>query len=168
MALRLLGYMDVVNLNGGVGGWIKAQFPVEMGAPAAPVAATAPEVDAARLATLDAYLSALPENFGGVSPVDFNTEMAGGTVPFILDVRTQAEWDADGHIDGATLIPINELPANLAQLPTDKAAPILVLCKSAHRGAIAEIYLQFLGYTNVRNLFGGMNGWTAAELPVVK
>ena len=169
MALRLLGYTDVVNLNGGVGGWVKAEFPVETGLPAAAEVVTAtPEVDTARLAALDAYLSALPENFSGVSPVDFNTEIAGGTVPFILDVRTQAEWDADGHIDGAVLIPINDLPANLAQLPTDKAAPILVLCKSAHRGAMTLMYLNFLGYTNVRNLFGGMNGWVAAELPVVK
>lgn len=168
VALRLLGYTDVVNLNGGVNGWIKAQFPVEQGAPKAPVAITTPDVDAARLAALDAYMSALPEGFNGMKPVDLNAEIAGGTAPFILDVRSQAEWDADGHIDGAALIQITDLPANLSQLPADKAAPVVVLCKSGHRGAIAMMYLNFLGYTNVHNLNGGMGGWMAAELPVVK
>ena len=168
MALRLLGYTDVVNLNGGMNGWIKAEFPVETGAPAAPVAGTAPEVDAARFAALDNYLSNLPEGFGAIKSPDFNTELVAGTVPFILDVRSQAEWDASGHIEGAVLIPVTEVPANLAQLPADKAAPIMVLCASGHRGAMTQMYLQFLGYTNVRNLNGGMNGWIAAELPVVK
>lgn len=168
MALRLLGYTDVVNLNGGMNGWIKAEFPVEKTAPTAPTAGTAPEVDADKLAALDAYLSALPEGFGAVKSPDFNTELAAGTIPFILDVRTQEEWDADGHIDGAVLVSINDLPANLAQLPADKAAPIVVTCKSGHRGAMAQMYLQFLGYTSIRNLNGGMNGWIAAELPVVK
>lgn len=168
VALRLLGYTDAVNLNGGVNGWIKAQFPVEQGAPKAPVAITTPDVDAARLAALDAYMSALPEGFNGMKPVDLNAEIAGGTAPFILDVRSQAEWDADGHIDGAVLIQITDLPANLSQLPADKAAPVVVLCKSGHRGAIAMMYLNFLGYTNVHNLNGGMGGWMAAELPVVK
>ena len=168
MALRLLGYTDVVNLNGGMNGWIKAEFPVETGAPAAPVAGTAPEVDATRLAALDAYLSNLPEGFGAIKSPDFNTELVAGTIPFILDVRSQAEWDASGHIDGAVLIPVTDVPANLAQLPADKAAPIMVLCASGHRGAMVQMYLQFLGYTNVRNLNGGLNGWIAAELPVVK
>ncbi len=168
MALRLLGYTDVVNLNGGVNGWIKAEFPVETGAPAAPVAGTAPEVDAARFAALDNYLSNLPEGFGAVKSPDFNTELAAGTVPFILDVRSQKEWDENGHIEGAVLIPVNEVPANLSQLPADKAAPILVMCASGHRGAMAQMYLQFLGYTNVRNLNGGLNGWIAAQLPVAK
>ena len=168
MALRLLGYTDVVNLNGGMNGWIKAEFPVETGAPAAPVAGTAPEVDATRFAALDAYLSNLPEGFGAIKSPDFNTELAAGNVPFILDVRSQAEWDANGHIEGAVLVPVNDVPANLAQIPADKAAPILVLCASGHRGAMVQMYLQFLGYTNVRNLNGGMNGWIAAELPVIK
>lgn len=168
MALRLLGYTDVVNLNGGLNAWIKAELAVETGAPAAPVAGTAPEVNEAAFATLDNYLSNLPEGFGAIKSPDFNTELVSGTVPFMLDVRTVAEWDDKGHIDGAINIPVNDVPANLAQLPTDKAAPIVVICASGHRGAITQMYLQFLGYTNVRNLNGGMNGWIAAELPVIK
>jgi rhodanese-related sulfurtransferase len=167
--LRLLGYTDVVNLNGGMNGWIKAELPVEKGAPVAPTAGTAPAVDAARLAYLDAYLTNLPTaGFGSVKAPDLNVEIGGGTVPFLLDVRRQAEWDEKGHIEGALLVPVNDLPANLDQLPTDKAAPIVVLCASGHRGAVAQMYLQALGYTNVRNLNGGMNAWIAAELPVVK
>lgn len=167
-ALRLLGYTDVVNLAGGMNGWLKAEFAVETGTPAAPVAGTAPEVDAVRLATLDAYLSGLPADFGAIKPVDLNTEIAGGTVPFMLDLRSEEEKTADGYIEGSTLVFINDLPANLTSLPTDKAAPIVTVCKSGHRGAIVMMYLQALGYTNVRNMAGGMNAWTAAELPVVK
>lgn len=136
--------------------------------PGAPVAGTAPEVDAAALAALDAYLSNLPEGFGAIKSPDFNTELVGGTVPFILDVRSKEEWNANGHIEGAVSIPVVEVPANLPQLPADKAAPIMVICASGHQGAMTKMYLQFIGYTNVRNLNGGMNGWIAAELPVVK
>lgn len=168
MSLRLLGYTDVVNLGGGINGWIKAELPLEAGVPAAPVAGTAPEVDADTLTVLDAYLSGLPEGFGTVKAPDLNTEIVGGTVPFILDVRTTTEWTDNGYIEGSINIPVNEVPANLAQLPADKTAPIVVTCASGHRGAMTQMYLQFLGYSNVRNLAGGLNGWIAAELPVVK
>jgi rhodanese-related sulfurtransferase len=168
VALRLLGYTDVVNLGGGTGAWTKAAFAYEPGLPAAPAAGTAPAVDAARFAALDTYLGALPQGFGAVKAPDLNTELAGATLPTIVDVRTPEEVAATGYIAGALLIPINTLPASLAQLPADKAAPIVVTCKSGHRGAIAMMYLNFLGYTAVRNLGGGMNGWIAAELPVVK
>ncbi len=168
MSLRLLGYTDVVSLGGGVNGWKKAEFPLEAGVPAAPVAGTAPEVDEAKLAALDVYLSAIPEGYYTVKSADLNTEIVGGTVPFLLDVRSQTEWDENGHIDGAVLIPVIDIPANLAQLPADKAAPIVVYCASGHRGSMTMMYLQFLGYTGVRNLAGGLNAWIAAELPVVK
>jgi rhodanese-related sulfurtransferase len=111
--------------------------------PAEAVAGTAPEVDAARFAALDAYLTNLPEaGFGSVKAPDFNTELAGGTVPFILDVRSQAEWDADGHIDGSVLVPISDLPANLAQLPEDKAAPIVTTCKSVRPDDLAALVIK--------------------------
>lgn len=167
-ALRLLGYTDVVNLGGGIGAWGKASFPLEPGLPETAAVLVAPEVDPARFAALDAYLSALPEGFNTVKAADLNAELGSGTPPFILDVRTEAEKTADGFIEGSVFMPINTLTANLAQLPADKAAPIVVTCKSGHRGGIAMMYLNFLGYTNVQNLGGGMNAWVAAELPVAK
>ena len=166
-ALQFLGYNDVKNLAGGLGGWKKAELAVETGAPAAPSAGTAPEVDAARFAALNKFLSELPDGFNTVKPADLNAELAGTPAPFIFDVRSDEEF-AGGVVAGAVHIKIQDVPANLAQLPTDKAAPIVVLCQSGHRGALAMMYLRMTGYTNVRNLGGGMNAWIAAELPVVK
>jgi rhodanese-related sulfurtransferase len=166
-SLQMLGYTDVKNIAGGLGGWKKAELPVETGAPAAPVAGTAPEVDATLFRDLNAFLTALPEGFYTVKSADLNTELATTPAPFIVDVRT-AEETANGYIQGAVLITLPDFAANLAQLPADKAAPIVVLCQSGHRGAIVMMYLRMIGYTNVRNLAGGMNAWVAAELPVVK
>jgi len=139
---------------------------VEMGAPAAPVAGTTPEVDATRLANLQAYFTNLPEGFSTIKAADLNVELTGAAVPFLLDVRTADEFKA-GYINGAVNVNITDVPANLAQLPADKAAPVVVMCASGHRGGIVMMYLQMMGYTNVRNLGGGIGAWTGAELPVV-
>ncbi len=166
-ALRFLGWTDVVNLAGGLNGWKKAEFAVEMGVPEAPAAGTVPAVDAQKLADLDAFLSALPEGFYTVKPADFNTELTTAAEALtIVDVRTAEEF-AEGHIEGSVNIPVNEFMSNLSQLP-DKGAKIVVLCKSGHRGALVLMALRMLGYTDVRNLAGGINGWVAAELPLVK
>ncbi len=166
-ALQLLGYTNVRNLGGGLGAWQKAELPVETAAAPELTAGTAPEVDATRLRDLDAFLSALPDGFFTVKPVDVNVELGASPAPYILDVRSAEEF-AGGYIEAAVNIALRDLPANLATLPADKAAPIVILCASGHRGAIGMMYLRMLGYTEVRNLGGGMNAWIAAELPVVK
>ncbi len=166
-ALRLLGYTEVYNLGGGTGAWTKASLPLETGLPAEAEAGTTPEVDPIRFADLDAFLSNMPEGFYTVSAANLNAELAEAA-PFMLDVRTPEEVTADGYIEGATLIPVNELFTQFDKLPTDKNAKIVVLCKSGHRGSFAMMALRMLGYTDVRNLGGGLNAWLAAELPVVK
>jgi rhodanese-related sulfurtransferase len=170
VALRMLGYTNVFNLNGGMNAWKKAEFAVTQGMPEAAASISTPDVDAIRLAYFDKYLSSLDPaaGFGSVKNDGLNTELVEGKEIFLLDIRRQAEWDDVGHIDGAVLVSVNDLPANLDKLPTDKSAAIVIICASGHRGAAAQMYLQSLGYTNVRNLNGGMNGWIAAELPVVK
>lgn len=166
-ALRLLGYKDVLNLGGGFGAWKKAELPVETGASLEPTAGTAPAVNEAMFAQLDAYLTGLPEGFNTIKAADLNTALVE-TPPFVLDVRKAEELTTDGAIEGAVNIEVHELFTRISELPADKDAPIVVLCKSGHRGALALMALQMTGYTNVKNLAGGMSAWIAADLPVVK
>ncbi len=166
-ALRMLGYQNVLNLGGGLGAWKKANLPVETGAPAAPTAGAAPQVDQTRLQQLDTFMSAIPEGFATMKAADLNAALAETEKPFVLDVRNAAELTKDGTIEGSVNIPLNELFARLAELPKDKTATVVVFCKSGHRGALAMMALRMNGYTNVVNLGGGLGAWMAAELPVV-
>jgi rhodanese-related sulfurtransferase len=163
-ALHLLGYSDVRNLGGGVGAWKKAELPLEAGLPAEAAAATAPEVDATALRDLDAFLTGLPDGFLTVKAADLNLELGEAAKPVLVDVRTPDET-ANGFIEGALLIPIDQLMGALTQIP-DKQAEIVIYCASGHRGAMGLMALKMLGYANVRNLGGGLNAWVAAELPV--
>ncbi|GGS98038.1 MBL fold metallo-hydrolase [Planobispora rosea] len=59
----------------------------------------------------------------------------------VLDVRMGNEW-RDGHIDGATHIPLPELPARLAEVP---AGTVWVHCGSGYRAAAATSLLNRAG-----------------------
>ncbi len=81
----------------------------------------------------------------------------------LIDVREQWEYD-EGHIPGITLIPMNEVPARLSEIPTDKT--VILTCRSGNRsGQVAE-FLRGEGYDNVHNMEGGIIAWEAAGLPV--
>ena len=74
----------------------------------------------------------------------------------LLDVRTQAEYDA-GHIPGAVCLPNEDILPDLP-LPFEKDAEILVYCRSGRRSAEAAQKLTELGCTNVAD-FGGILDW---------
>ena len=75
----------------------------------------------------------------------------------ILDVRTQSEFD-EGHIEGAILIPYDEISDKAEDILTDKDAEILVYCRSGRRSAVAAKTLSDLGYTDIKD-FGGIIDW---------
>lgn len=81
----------------------------------------------------------------------------------VLDVREQWEYD-EGHIPGVTLIPMGEVPARLAEIPTDRE--VIVTCRSGNRSGQITDYLRQQGYDNVHNMAGGILAWEAAGLPV--
>ncbi len=85
--------------------------------------------------------------------------------PFVLDVRTETEWDA-GHIEGAHHIHGGTLEERYAEVPKDRA--VAVVCGSGYRASIASSFLKREGYTDVANVLGGMAAWKAAGLPTVK
>ncbi len=78
----------------------------------------------------------------------------------IVDVREQVEWDA-GHIPGATLLPLADVPARFADVLPEKDAPILLHCAVGARSARAASFLAGQGYTNLANLTS-LADWRAA------
>lgn len=162
-SLEILGYQNVKVLKGGFDGWVAEELPTTTEA-FTPEAGVAPEFDADMFAAVDSYLTNLPDGFAMVSAPNLMAEVAS-SAPILIDVRGDEEW-ATGYIAGAQHIWIDELVSRLGELPADKAAPIVVYCQSGYRGGIAAVMLNLLGYTNVRNLSGGLNSWAAAGLPL--
>ena len=80
----------------------------------------------------------------------------------ILDVREPVEWH-HGHIDGATHVPLMDLPGRLDEVP---AGRVVVVCKVGARSAQATVWLAQQGH-DVANLDGGMVEWAAAGRPMV-
>jgi len=82
---------------------------------------------------------------------------------FLLDVREQYEYD-EAHIPGVTLIPMGEIPNRLSEIPTDQQ--VIVTCRSGNRSGQVTDFLREQGFTNVHNMAGGINAWSAAGFPV--
>jgi rhodanese-related sulfurtransferase len=96
-----------------------------------------------------------------ITPAQAHAKYQQGT--FFLDVRSQDEWN-QFHIAGSTLIPLDELPNRLNELPRDQ--DIVVVCLSGHRSQSGVTILQQAGFTRVSYLSGGLQAWTAAGYPV--
>jgi len=78
--------------------------------------------------------------------------------PTVIDVRTASEW-AEGHIEGSLNIPVNQLPARLAEVP--EFGHVLVHCQGGYRSMIAASLLEKSGRPNVSDLKGGYAAWAA-------
>jgi rhodanese-related sulfurtransferase len=81
----------------------------------------------------------------------------------VLDVREDDEW-VHGHIEGATHIPMGDVPARLDELP--EGDPLYVACRGGGRSGRVAAWLNANGYDAV-NVGGGMGEWEAAGRPMV-
>lgn len=77
------------------------------------------------------------------------------------DVREEYEFENDNL--GATLIPLGEFPDHLDELRALKDEEIIIHCRSGARSGNAQKFLQANGFTNVRNVLGGILAYRKLE-----
>lgn len=83
----------------------------------------------------------------------------------LLDVRTPGEY-RQVRLEGARLIPIDQLLQRMGELPKDR--PIIVYCTVGARSSQVFRYLAGQGYPEVYNLYGGIAAWQLRGLPVLQ
>tara|TARA_R110002050_G_scaffold71891_3_gene154700 strand:- start:87057 stop:87428 length:372 start_codon:yes stop_codon:yes gene_type:complete len=98
-------------------------------------------------------------NITEITVAQANVLFSANSIP--LDVRELLEYQT-GHIPNARHISRGMLEFQIANHPDfqDKAASIVVYCKSGGRSALATQTLQQLGFTNVQSMLGGFDNWS--------
>ncbi|HWJ83187.1 MAG TPA: rhodanese-like domain-containing protein [Nocardioides sp.] len=81
-----------------------------------------------------------------------------GTDVLLVDVRNAAELEA-GRIPGSVNIPLAELRRRIGEVPRDRS--VVVHCAGGWRSAVGASYLRSRGYTDVSDLIGGFDAWSA-------
>jgi phage shock protein E len=71
--------------------------------------------------------------------------------PLIIDVRTTREWN-NGHLEGAVLIPYDQIVERIGDVAKDRSQRIYVYCRTGRRSQIAKETLEKLGYKDIVNL----------------
>lgn len=94
-----------------------------------------------------------------ISVQELKERLDAGRAPKVIDVREPHEYSA-GHIQ-AENIPMGEIPMRLAALETYKDQELVICCRSGGRSGNITQYLRTQGFTQVRNLTGGMLAWQA-------
>ena len=72
----------------------------------------------------------------------------------LLDVREVLEYHT--HNIGGLNVPLGQLPAAIDDLEWNKADEIIVICKMGLRSKTAKQILEQNGFSNVKNLEGGL------------
>ena len=92
-----------------------------------------------------------------VTPDEVAARIARGEDVLLLDVRTPMEWSIV-RLDGAVLIPMNEIPARLGEIARDRA--VVVYCHHGPRSSMVTRYLREHGFPAAANLDGGIDAWS--------
>ena len=78
---------------------------------------------------------------------------------FLIFIDVREEWEHEETNIGAQLLPLNQIPFRLQDLPFGKNDEVILHCGGGRRSNLAKILLHQHGYTNVRSLVGGMNAF---------
>jgi sulfur-carrier protein adenylyltransferase/sulfurtransferase len=103
---------------------------------------------------LDDARRVIPE----VTPQQVAKERSART---LIDVRERSEFE-EGHIPGALHLSKGFIEVQVEDRVPDKSTPITLYCAGGTRSLLAARALHELGYSDVRSMSGGFNGWKQA------
>ena len=92
-----------------------------------------------------------------ITPIELKRIIDGPNAPVLIDVRERHEWDIC-HIPGARLVPEKELTVGIGELDHDRLT--VLYCRTGVRSSRALSVLREAGFTNLRNLYGGLHAWS--------
>ena len=100
-------------------------------------------------------------------PQDIQRRIDAGEPLVLIDVR-EPEEHAITHIDGATLIPMRTVPANLQQLEARAdEATLIVFCHHGVRSLNVVNWLRQQGVDACQSMAGGIDAWSTSVDPSV-
>ncbi|MES2571846.1 MAG: rhodanese-like domain-containing protein [Verrucomicrobiota bacterium] len=98
-------------------------------------------------------------NIPAITVQDTKTLLESATPVRLIDVREPDEWELC-RIPGAELIPLSQWPSAVSEKLTDPAQPLVIHCHHGGRSARAVDYLLRNGFSDVKNLTGGIDAWS--------
>jgi rhodanese-related sulfurtransferase len=99
-----------------------------------------------------------------ITPREVKDLLARDDQVLFVDVREPWEYDAS-HIEGSVLIPLREIPANLARL--ESAEQLVLFCHHGMRSLDAAAWLRSQGVEGARSMSGGIERWSTEIDPGV-
>jgi rhodanese-related sulfurtransferase len=99
-----------------------------------------------------------------ITPREAEAALAQDKSILLIDVREPWEHQR-AHIEGAQLIPLGQIPANLQQI--ESADKIILYCHHGMRSLDAAAWLRQQGVTGARSMSGGIDRWTTEVDPLV-
>jgi len=118
------------------------------------------------LALIYTELSRFWQGYKTLKPAEL-TPLMNRDNALVVDIRAQNEFQ-QGHISGAKNVQPSQFDPENKQLAAAKSLPVVVVCKAGMTaGGIAK-RLSKAGFEKVYVLDGGIEGWRAAGLPLVK
>lgn len=110
------------------------------------------------------YIQAIMEKTTHIKAKRLKELLKRGDKVTMLDIRPRAEFAKTPGIKGVTLnIPRNFLEVEAYEKLPNKDASIVIVSTKGIRGGLAANTLQNMGYTNVRNLMDGLQGWNKTK-----
>ena len=104
--------------------------------------------------------------FAWIESGDLKRQVDGGEAVTIIDVRGADEFTGSlGHIASARNIPVAALGGRLTELAGLEREPIVLVCRTDKRSALAAHTLCDAGFTQVGVLRRGMEQWNETGLP---